>query len=196
MLKVNEIFYSIQGEGHDVGAPHLFVRLSGCNMACSFCDTDHKKGIEISVDDLLQSISVGPYKFLPVVLTGGEPLMQPDVWDFIEAVRNVGRRVVIETNGTFPLRMRNRLNTHVCVSPKIPLKHVKIGYINSLKLLYPFLPGCGLKEAFELDCVADHIYIQPIDNDPKYVQDIVGMLKWSPGLVSLSVQVHKLFKLL
>ena len=74
MKKINEIFYSIQGEGYFTGTPAVFVRFSGCNLRCPFCDTEHKEGKMLSDDDIIAEIN--RYPALHVVLTGGEPCMQ------------------------------------------------------------------------------------------------------------------------
>lgn len=74
MKKVNEIFFSIQGEGYFTGTPAVFVRFSGCNLRCPFCDTEHKEGKMLSDDEIIAEIR--RYPALHVVLTGGEPCMQ------------------------------------------------------------------------------------------------------------------------
>ena len=70
MKKINEIFYSIQGEGYFTGTPTVFVRFSGCNLRCPFCDTEHKEGKMLSDDDIIAEIN--RYPALHVVLTGGD----------------------------------------------------------------------------------------------------------------------------
>ena len=70
-MKVNEIFYSLQGEGRYTGTPAVFVRFSGCNLACDFCDTTHQSGTEMSEDEIIENICRFPAGH--VVLTGGEP---------------------------------------------------------------------------------------------------------------------------
>ena len=69
MRKINEIFYSLQGEGYHTGTPAVFIRFSGCNLKCSFCDTRHEEGILMSDEDILQAISAFPSNV--VILTGG-----------------------------------------------------------------------------------------------------------------------------
>ena len=71
MRKINEIFYSLQGEGFHTGTPAVFIRFSGCNLKCSFCDTQHEEGVLMSDEEILDA--VGEYPATTVILTGGEP---------------------------------------------------------------------------------------------------------------------------
>ena len=100
MKKINEIFYSIQGEGYRTGTPAVFVRFSGCNLKCHFCDTQHSSGREMSDEEIIKEVCFYPTRF--VVLTGGEPGLQVDQ-EFINKLHQAGKFVQIETNGTVPL---------------------------------------------------------------------------------------------
>lgn len=71
MRKINEIFYSLQGEGYHTGTPAVFIRFSGCNLKCPFCDTQHEEGRWMSDKEILEE--VGKYPAATVILTGGEP---------------------------------------------------------------------------------------------------------------------------
>ena len=73
-MKVNEFFYSLQGEGHYTGTPAVFVRFAGCNLRCWFCDTDFEKGDEMSEDEIVEAVLQYPTRY--VVITGGEPTLQ------------------------------------------------------------------------------------------------------------------------
>ena len=102
MKRVNEIFYSLQGEGHNVGIPSVFLRFSGCNLKCSFCDTLHEEGVAMTDEDIFAEINRYPQARW-VILTGGEPSLQIDS-EFIAALKRVtGKKIAIETNGTRPL---------------------------------------------------------------------------------------------
>lgn len=82
--RINEIFYSLQGEGRNTGRATVFVRFSGCNLRCPFCDTDFKEYTEMTADEILETIR--PWKRCGfVVLTGGEPSLQTDD-DLVEAL--------------------------------------------------------------------------------------------------------------
>jgi 7-carboxy-7-deazaguanine synthase len=100
LLKVNEIFHSIQGESSFSGIPFVFVRLTGCNLRCSYCDTKYayEEGKELSVEQILKRI--GKYKCSYVEITGGEPLLQEETPFLVNSLINKGFTVLVETNGT------------------------------------------------------------------------------------------------
>lgn len=97
--RVNEIFYSLQGEGFWTGTPIVFVRLSGCNLRCPFCDTDHSAFTEMSADDILSAVRTAGGPCTRICLTGGEPGLQADE-AIVSAFHSAGYTVHIETNGT------------------------------------------------------------------------------------------------
>lgn len=98
MYKVNEIFYSLQGEGYNTGIASVFIRLSGCNLRCSFCDTQHARGTMMSLPQLIDEVMKYPQAPL-IVITGGEPTLQLNE-ALIHALHLTGKRIAIETNGT------------------------------------------------------------------------------------------------
>lgn len=98
MYRVNEIFHSLQGEGYNTGIASVFVRLSGCNLKCAFCDTQHAAGVLMSAPQIVEEVMRYPHAPL-IVLTGGEPTMQADE-SLIKALKLTGKRIAIETNGT------------------------------------------------------------------------------------------------
>ncbi|MBS0014065.1 MAG: radical SAM protein [Desulfobacterales bacterium] len=102
-LRVNEIFYSIQGESLYMGRPCVFVRLTGCNLRCTYCDTGYAytRGRFMGIEQILSR--AGAYGVDLVEITGGEPLMQPHTPDLAEALLAKGFEVMIETNGTYPI---------------------------------------------------------------------------------------------
>ena len=99
-MKVNEIFYSLQGEGYHSGTPAVFVRFSGCNLRCPFCDTQHERGNEMSEEAIVAEVA--KYPAMLVVVTGGEPSLQITT-SLVDKLHVVGKRVAVETNGTRPL---------------------------------------------------------------------------------------------
>jgi len=100
LLKVNEIFYSIQGESSFSGIPFVFVRLTGCNLRCSYCDTKYafEEGKNLSVEQILKEIK--KYKCQYVEITGGEPLLQDGTPFLVDSLIDKGFKVLVETNGT------------------------------------------------------------------------------------------------
>jgi 7-carboxy-7-deazaguanine synthase len=103
MLTVSEIYQSIQGESTHVGRPCVFVRLTACNLRCRWCDTPYAftGGRTMSVDDVLQAVRA--YGAGLVELTGGEPLLQPDVYVLIDRLIEAGHEILLETGGQIPL---------------------------------------------------------------------------------------------
>jgi 7-carboxy-7-deazaguanine synthase len=103
VLTVNEIFYSIQGESTYAGKPCVFVRLAGCDLRCSWCDTPYafNEGQKMSIDAVLQQVD---HFGSPLVeVTGGEPLLQEDVYALMERLLDSGRTVLLETGGQVDL---------------------------------------------------------------------------------------------
>jgi len=102
-LKIAEIFYSIQGEGKLTGVPSIFIRASGCNLRCTWCDTPYAswnpEGENLSVDQILDRVA--QYKSNHIVLTGGEPLIMPDVVELCSALKKQNNyHITIETAAT------------------------------------------------------------------------------------------------
>lgn len=102
-LNVNEIFFSIQGESTYAGRPCVFVRLTGCNLRCGYCDTQYAydEGDRMSIDAIIEAVSA--YGFPLVEITGGEPLLQPETPELIDRLLADGFEVLMETNGSFDI---------------------------------------------------------------------------------------------
>ena len=108
-LIVNEIFYSIQGESLSSGRPCVFVRLTGCNLRCSYCDTGYayEEGNEMEIGAIIDQVSAYPCTL--VELTGGEPLVQEETPKLIDALIKKNYEVMMETNGTLDIdRVSNK----------------------------------------------------------------------------------------
>ena len=99
MLTINEIFHSIQGESTHAGRPCVFVRLTACDLRCSWCDTPYAftEGRKMSLDDVIATVD--GYRCPLVEITGGEPLLQRDVYPLMHRLLDEGRTVMIETGG-------------------------------------------------------------------------------------------------
>lgn len=107
-LKVCEIFTSIQGESSYAGIPCTFVRLMGCNLRCTYCDTAfaYDEGIELSGEDIMEKIRLAGIRL--VEITGGEPLLQKEVFPFTKNMIEDGYKVLIETNGSLAINEIDR----------------------------------------------------------------------------------------
>lgn len=187
--RVNEIFYSLQGEGRNTGRAAVFIRFAGCNLRCPFCDTEFDSYREMSDSDILSAISGRPSRF--VVLTGGEPTLQVNA-SFVRLLHAAGYEVAMETNGT---RHAPEGIDWLTVSPK-----------------QAFTGGCGrpvVSRCNELKCVfdgnapvedygieADFYYLQPCDTgDEKRNRAVtaacIDYIKSHPKW-RLSLQTHKM----
>ena len=121
MYKVNEIFRSLQGEGFWTGTPMVFVRLSGCNLKCPFCDTDHSGFREMTAEEIVDAVRKVAGTCRRVCVTGGEPSLQLDR-GLTEALHSAGFRIHVETNGT---RLLPEGTDWVTLSPKSDVPGLK-----------------------------------------------------------------------
>jgi 7-carboxy-7-deazaguanine synthase len=103
-MLISEIFYSIQGEGSLAGVPSVFIRTSGCNLRCAWCDTPYAswkpEGVEMSIEQIVQEAKRHPTRF--VVVTGGEPMIAKGMPGLLAALHDHGKHITIETAGTVP----------------------------------------------------------------------------------------------
>src|SRR3954463_14537334 len=104
-MRLAELFYSIQGEGKLTGVPSVFVRASGCNLRCTWCDTPYAswdpEGENLPVDEIVRRVrELAPRSARHVVLTGGEPMIMPDVIQLCDALKSAGHHLTIETAAT------------------------------------------------------------------------------------------------
>ncbi len=101
-MKIAEIFFSIQGEGMLVGVPSVFVRTSGCNLRCTWCDTPYTswqaEGENQSIEAIIEAVTA--YGAHHVVVTGGEPMIAPEIVELTKRLRRAGLHITIETAGT------------------------------------------------------------------------------------------------
>ena len=126
-LRVNEIFYSIQGESSYAGLPCVFVRLTGCNLRCSYCDTRYayEEGGGMEINHIFEQIS--PMQCRLVEITGGEPLLQEKTPILVEGLLEDGYEVLLETNGTHDI---SRLDDRCVkiVGFQMPFQHHERSY--------------------------------------------------------------------
>mgnify|MGYP002520541855 FL=1 len=188
--KVNEIFYSLQGEGRWAGRPAIFVRFSGCNLKCPFCDTDFKDFKEMGEIDILEMIQKvgGDCKF--VVFTGGEPTLQVDE-ELTTLLHRWGYYLSIETNGTH--NIPGGIDWVTC-SPKclfVKNAEPQIKVASEVKVVFDDkhkITDCGID--------AEYYYVQPCDVGDKeknadIVKKTVSFVESHPKW-SLSLQQQKI----
>ncbi len=105
MLNISEIFCSIQGESTYAGLPCIFIRLAGCNLRCNYCDTtySYESDISLSINDIITKVK-GYDSVRLVEITGGEPLLQPEINQLFESLHKNGYTILLETNGSISLK--------------------------------------------------------------------------------------------
>lgn len=197
-MKVNEIFYSLQGEGHYTGTPAVFVRFAGCNLRCWFCDTDFEKGVEMSEDEIVEAVLQYPTRY--VVITGGEPTLQITA-SLCDKLHAHGLYLMMETNGTRPLPEGCQIDWITC-SPKLidveegkrKIATIRLRHIDELKVVFEDSPTQDM--ALYEQIPATEYRLQPCDTqDPlcnqailnKTIKYILQHPKWK-----LSLQTHKI----
>ena len=104
MIKVNEIYFSIQGESTKAGLPCVFIRLTYCNLRCTYCDTEYAfyEGKEYTTDEIVEQIKT--YNCMLVEVTGGEPLFQKECYNLLKKLTEEGFEVLLETGGSLPIK--------------------------------------------------------------------------------------------
>ncbi|WP_165022860.1 7-carboxy-7-deazaguanine synthase QueE [Dysgonomonas sp. ZJ279] len=187
-LIVNEIFYSLQGEGGRNGEPSIFIRLTKCNLACSFCDTDFANGDEMGIDDILDEIKQYPCKW--IIWTGGEPTIQLTD-EHLAKFREQGYKQAIETNGTRPVPS---LIDYITCSPKKDYEIIKSRIPFAHEIRIPVQKGDKLPD-ISIFPKADNYFLSPIfDGDKLNIENAnycVELIKANPQW-RLSLQIHKL----
>lgn len=186
--RINEIFYSLQGEGYFTGTAAVFLRFSGCNLRCGFCDTRHEEFAEMSPADIVARLREYPSRH--VVVTGGEPSLQLDQM-LVDMLHDEGFFIQIETNGT--RQLPEGIDWVTC-SPKGTAtgeSAVKLRHIDELKVVYE---GQDV-ESLANSLPAMHYFLQPCSS-PYYeggsnTADTVAYILAHPHW-RLSLQTHKL----
>lgn len=175
--RINEIFASLQGEGHYTGTPAVFLRFSGCNRHCAFCDTDHSHFTEMSADEIADACAA--FRPRHLVVTGGEPLMQLDD-TLIRALKARGFYIQIETNGSLPVP--TGVDWVTCSPKDAPWA---IDRVDELKIVYQ---GQDVEETASMFNTPVR-YLQPCSglNTAETIAYIMEHPQWR-----LSLQTHKL----
>lgn len=188
-MRVNELFYSLQGEGYFTGIPAFFIRFAGCNLACSFCDTDHAPFTEMSEEEIADAAA--RCEATHVVITGGEPALQL-TRRLLDLLHDAGKFVQMETNGSVPFLpgVAEAIDWVTC-SPKEGRLPVT-GRVDELKVLYD-----GTADPAIFDSVEPRVRsLQPLDTgDPvqnrRITAETVAYILAHPQWC-LSLQTHKI----
>ena len=203
VYKVHEIFYTLQGEGAHSGIPAVFVRFSGCNLRCPWCDTEFEGYKEMTAEQIVSEIQnlydIPNVRRKMCILTGGEPTLQADK-QLIDAIHAAGFYIGIETNGTRPIP--DGIDWITC-SPKEGTK-LALKQVNEVKVVFT---GTYDPEVWRTQLKAEHWLLQPLrytgewlmmsgvdeweddanDNLDETVRYILAHPFWR-----LSVQLHKI----
>ncbi|MAF44268.1 MAG: radical SAM protein [Parcubacteria group bacterium] len=192
MLKVNEYFYSLQGEGYRAGHASIFIRLSDCDQTCGFCDTEFESGQELSNEELLVKIQEYPCQW--IVWTGGEPTLQL-TQSHVDYFKGKGYSQAIETNGNN--RAPNGLDW-VCVSPKVADHVVEKNFPDGVDELR-YVRHANQLGVPEPKVESKHLYLSPRfdgnDMNKKNLQKCTELILENPKW-KLSLQSHKLLNVL
>lgn len=192
---INEIFYSLQGEGYFTGTPAVFIRFAGCNLSCPFCDTDFSKWAKWSLSSIREYMEHLPIVPPLVVLTGGEPSLQV-TQELCDLLHRFFPTIAMETNGTRPEKIPAGVD-FVTVSPKDDFTEAicKIKEAGEVKVVFDGVHNPAKWQFIK----AGYYYIQPCDTgEPERNQEIikkaVEYVKMNP-LWRLSLQTQKILSI-
>ena len=187
-----EIFNSVQGEGYHTGTPSIFIRFGGCNLQCSWCDTDFSKWDRMSITEIMAILK--QWTTRRIIYTGGEPAMQK-LRPLSNELHSKGYNIAIETNGT--IELKEGLVDWICVSPKdmlYPEFSIKQRKGDELKVVYT---GQDLSMYDNLKKGFDNLFLQPCYDESKDAgtngetfHSTFDIVMQNPGW-NLSLQTHK-----
>ena len=187
-----EIFHSVQGEGYHTGTPSIFIRFGGCNLQCSWCDTDFSKWDRMSITEIMTILE--QWTTRRIIYTGGEPAMQK-LRPLSNELHSKGYNIAIETNGT--IELKEGLVDWICVSPKdmlYPEFSIKQRKGDELKVVYT---GQDLSMYDNLKKGFDNLFLQPCYDESKDAgtngktfYSTFDIVMQNPGW-NLSLQTHK-----
>ena len=197
-LKVNETFYSLQGEGGRAGEPSVFVRLTGCDLTCGFCDTEFESGKEMELREIDRIIrGHGICKW--IVFTGGEPLLQLTE-EILGWFKEKNYKLAIETNGNNRLTPKMAaMIDWIVVSPKVANHVIEKNFKDVLVHEYRVVRHKGHTSVSAPDIMIHEKYISPIFNgytpDMENINHCIKLCLHNPEW-RLSLQNHKLLNVL
>lgn len=194
--RIVEIFETLQGEGYNTGMPSIFIRFGKCNLACSWCDTDYHRFSWQSLEAILTQVQ--QYSAKNIIITGGEPAIQPNIELLLTALKELGYFLAIESNGlqNIPAQI-----DYIAVSPKAhywqKYQSQHIHYANEVRVVVDdnVHEFC---EWVENNITAERYYLSPLDNGESNnllaTMTLLGVLNERANKPhwQLSLQTHKL----
>ncbi len=207
-FNVNEIFYSIQGESTTMGIPTVFVRFTGCNLRCSYCDTEYAyhNGEQKNLEEILKEIS--KFKVEHICLTGGEPLLQKNLLFLIKKLVSIRKQISIETSGAISIKniaKKDWKRVKIIMDIKTPssLMADRNDYNNFeyLRAWDEVKFVCGSKEDFDfaIDIIKrfklnlkSHILFSPISDKLEFQKIAAWVLNAKMKNIRLQIQLHKI----
>jgi 7-carboxy-7-deazaguanine synthase len=201
-MQIAEIFYSIQGEGILIGIPSIFIRTTGCNLRCSYCDTTYayENGTTMSLHQILSEIR--SFNCKNICITGGEPLLQKEIISLLNMLLEKDYDVCLETNGSVPLPMvTNRENLMVSMDMKMPsstMDHHNItANIKQLTIHDQLKCIIGNKKDYDFakKLLSQHHPCCPVIFQPVWGTNIKDLASWilhDDLTVRLGLQLHKI----
>lgn len=201
-IKINEIFYSINGEGDKSGEPAVFIRTTGCNLRCNYCDTKYAfvDGKMMTVDEIIKKVK--KYKCENVTLTGGEPLIQENIINLLKGLYKEGFKITIETNGSIDIEEAQKY-AYICMDWKVPscgedkkmLKSnlKKLHKNDTLKIVTRKEDFGYIRKLIDENKIKCNIYLSPVFGEVE-LTDIVEYIKEYKGKnkLKMQIQLHKI----
>ncbi len=201
-MKINEIFYSLQGEGRLTGLPTIFIRTTGCNLRCSYCDTKsaYHHGTDQSIEEILEATS--SYDCKTVCLTGGEPMQQKETLNLLDELIAQGYSCSIETNGSYCIQpLLSKPMLLISLDMKTPSSQMDSQMkIENIKLLrsqdqLKFVIETRKDYLFAKQIIESNKTKAPIYFQPVWESKVTTLASWilSDHLpVRLGLQLHKI----
>ncbi len=199
--RLHAIFSSLQGEGRNVGRPATFIRFSTCNLACSWCDTNKSEKMALTSSEILRHVRELGNK--SVIITGGEPTIQPGLDDLLLVLKTAGCWIALETNGVVA-PTHPELFDYIAVSPKVQyvtryLDTAMIHRADEVRIVATTDDIAAFCRSMRERIQADNYYISPLEQDDRiHYRRALTLLKrvnkLDPDALppwSLSIQMHK-----
>ncbi len=187
-MKINEIFYSIQGEGLLSGIPTIFIRTTGCNLRCKYCDSTYAydKGIPMNLNEII--ISLNRYRCKEICITGGEPLLQGEIFELISLLQQKDYHLCLETNGSQKISSIHP-RSHVMISLDIKCPSSEMHTAMDLSNLRSLTKQDQLK--FVIATKEDYSYAKHILQNHEIQCTVFLQPVWSTNITQLAEWILK-----